>query len=599
MDRSTLREEILERKKVKKKLSKAQMQLAIIKKKQCDAKALTIVEQLLEPKIDSDWLLDNLKHINKSHMEDVIEERGITKLCGYVLCSNALKTIIEQQYYISTKKNKVYDVTKRKNFCSSRCYGASNYLLQQMLTSPLWLRDKEEIPVFKVLPAKDELEKSIPGDEIQFNDTIVILNSDNKDEPAESNTEVDAHDEENAVENSETVNTYIELNNSEMPSVSKEESSKNLDEFGDIKDVPIDSKGMIDNVKQCMDNNDDDKKMFTLENSIILDDSKIDDTNNLSDTVSINKDADQSVKNDQEKNNVTISKQDTNISNDGAQKMGKIQQNKPKRKNVTKDKQSSEFYNLAMNIEHSIKGWITEDTISLLSGEEDTKTRLLENIIQHDRYLHLCKKLNKLQLEDEKDDNTDVTKNTLKPLPHLSVLQEEGQKMELKVRAFYKGSTIVEDPKNTAKDVEQGSDLVPVLPLIDSHAPKALRRRIFLDKLNRILPDLLRALASNKLPQYIYSNEKSALIKALVNTFSLSATNIIFKTAEWTLVGLVIIKMLSMIDPQLKFLLSSKQASMYISMILMSYKLDPNYLNRLVMELTNIKISNIDNTTNL
>ena len=599
MDTSTLREEILERKKVKKKLSKAQMQLAIIKKKQCDAKALTIVEQLLEPKIDSDWLLDNLKHINKSHMEDVIEERGIIKLCGYVLCSNALKTIIEQQYYISTKKNKVYDVTKRKNFCSSRCYGASNYLLQQMLTSPLWLRDKEEIPVFKVLPAKDELGNSIPGDEIQFSDTTVILNSNNKDEPAESNTEVDAHDEENAVGNSETVNTYVELNISEMLSASKEESSKNLDEFGDIKNVPIDSKGIIDNVKQCMDNDDDDKKMSTLENSIILDDSRIDDTNNLSDAVSINKDADQSVKNDQEKNNVTFSKQDTNISNDGAQKMGKIQQNKHKRKSVTKEKQSSEFYNLAMHIEHSIKGWITEDTISLLSGEEDTKTRLLENIIQHDRYLHLCKKLNKLQLEDEKDDNADVTKNTLKPLPHLSVLQEEGQKMELKVRAFYKGSTIVENPKNTTKDVEQGSDLVPVLPLIDSHAPKALRRRIFLDKLNRILPDLLRALASNKLPQYIYSNEKSALIKALVNTFSLSATNIIFKTAEWTLVGLVIIKMLSMIDPQLKFLLSSKQASMYISMILMSYKLDPNYLNRLVMELTNIKISNIDNTTNL
>ena len=71
-----------------------------------------------------------------------------------------------------------------------------------MLTSPLWLRDKEEIPVFKVLPAKDELGNSIPGDEIQFSDTTVILNSNNKDEPAESNTEVDAHDEENAVGNS-------------------------------------------------------------------------------------------------------------------------------------------------------------------------------------------------------------------------------------------------------------------------------------------------------------------------------------------------------------------------------------------------------------
>lgn len=39
------------------------MQLAIIKKKKCDAKALTIVEQLLESKIDSQWLLSNVSII--------------------------------------------------------------------------------------------------------------------------------------------------------------------------------------------------------------------------------------------------------------------------------------------------------------------------------------------------------------------------------------------------------------------------------------------------------------------------------------------------------------------------------------------------------
>lgn len=36
------------------------MQLIIIKKKQCDAKALRIVEHLLEPKIDFQWLLTNV-----------------------------------------------------------------------------------------------------------------------------------------------------------------------------------------------------------------------------------------------------------------------------------------------------------------------------------------------------------------------------------------------------------------------------------------------------------------------------------------------------------------------------------------------------------
>lgn len=85
-------------------------------------------------------------------MEDVIEERAIVKLCGYALCSNQLTVVIRQQYHISTRKNKVYDISRRKNFCSSLCYGAANYLLEQMLESPLWLREKEDIPIFQTLP---------------------------------------------------------------------------------------------------------------------------------------------------------------------------------------------------------------------------------------------------------------------------------------------------------------------------------------------------------------------------------------------------------------------------------------------------------------
>ena len=36
------------------------MQLAIIKKKECDAKALRIVEKLVEPQVESEWLLENV-----------------------------------------------------------------------------------------------------------------------------------------------------------------------------------------------------------------------------------------------------------------------------------------------------------------------------------------------------------------------------------------------------------------------------------------------------------------------------------------------------------------------------------------------------------
>ena len=611
MATSAIKQETLERKRVKKKMSKAQMQLAIIKKKQCDAKALRIVEQLLEPTIDRQWLLDNLRYINTSHMEDVIEERAIIKLCGYVLCSAALTTVIGQRYHISMKKNKVYDVTRRKNFCSSRCYGACNYLLEQMFTSPLWLRDQEEIPVFKILPEKDLLERSAPGDEILVTDPNVMLNSNSKDESVRFNETL--KDSGNAsVCNSSDFHTIAQTTNEASASIGPSESleeqfPKNSDKDSEYaKDTAVNSEDTTRSIKRCM-NDDSGKETSTSENNVSLDHTGTRAINKLNHDISLNEDRNQ--KNDENKLHKTVEaeydktviKRDINVnSKDHVQRTEKSKSKRHKEKNCVKGIISTEFYNLAMHIERNVKEWITEGTVCLLSGEESIKIQLLEDITQHDKYVHLCKKLNKLQLEDEKDDNVDLIKNTLKPLPHLSVLQEEGKKMELKVRAFYKGATVVENPKSITEDTTQNSDFAPVLPLTDAHAPRAFRRRIFLDKLNRILPDLLRALAGSTLLQRTYSSERSTLIRVLVNTFSLSASNITFKTPEWTLVGLIIIKMLGMIDPELKALLSTRQASMYISMILMSYKLDSNYLDRLVMELThNTKIFDVDNTTNI
>lgn len=587
-----IRNQTFERKKIKKKMSKAEMQLAIIKKKKCDAKALTIVEQLLESKIDSQWLLSNLKYINKNHMEDVIEERAIIKLCGYVLCNNALKTITDQRYHISTKKNKVYDITRRKNFCSSHCYGASNYLLEQMLTSPLWLRDKEEIPEFQILLTKDKFIKNVVGDEIYVKDKM-IMNPENTDKYIKNNkncrknmlpnkcSELNACNE--YIKESSQINENIQTINIIKNSNVFKEFSKNLDETSeDIKNVSINSK---DNSIKNFINDDTVKEIYNSKDNKI--NTIIQDTENINnDVIFSNENKDYNIKSE-EKNevfetstteyNINIITQDSINSNNDKDLMyvckQKIKQKKFKQNSV-KEEQSDKFYNLTIHIEHNVKEWITKDTIALLRGIEDIKNQLLENIIQHDRYLHLCKKLNKLQMEDEKDDCIDLTANILKPLPHLSILQEEGKRMELKVRAFYKGSMIIENHKNSTEVIEQDNDFIPVLPLTDAHTPKKLRRRIFLDKLNKILPDLFNALTKNKLSQYVYNSEKSTLIKVLINTFSLSASNVIFKTAEWTLVGLIIIKMLSMIDPELKCLLSTKQALMYISMILMSYKLD-------------------------
>lgn len=74
------------------------------------------------------------------------------KLCGYPLCDVELVDVPTKQYQISAAQNKVYDITQRKNFCSTTCYKSSEYLKEQLLTTPLWIRkDDDKLPAFKLL----------------------------------------------------------------------------------------------------------------------------------------------------------------------------------------------------------------------------------------------------------------------------------------------------------------------------------------------------------------------------------------------------------------------------------------------------------------
>lgn len=99
-----------------------------------------------------DDFLSKLIHLNQAHFDDIIEERAITKLCGYPPCEQTLVDIPEKQFHISTSHNKVYDITIRKNFCSNKCYKSYEYLKEQLLTTPLWIRKEDDpIPEFQLL----------------------------------------------------------------------------------------------------------------------------------------------------------------------------------------------------------------------------------------------------------------------------------------------------------------------------------------------------------------------------------------------------------------------------------------------------------------
>ncbi|XP_047445153.1 putative RNA polymerase II subunit B1 CTD phosphatase rpap2 [Mugil cephalus] len=124
-------------------------------KLELEKRALQVVERLLEDSVTEDFLVDCAKFIIPANYKDTIEERFIAKLCGYPICPNKLGKIPTQRYKISTKTNKVYDITERKCFCSNFCYKASKEFELQISNTPLWLRQHESPPEIKLLKKGD------------------------------------------------------------------------------------------------------------------------------------------------------------------------------------------------------------------------------------------------------------------------------------------------------------------------------------------------------------------------------------------------------------------------------------------------------------
>ncbi|XP_078741034.1 putative RNA polymerase II subunit B1 CTD phosphatase RPAP2, partial [Lampetra fluviatilis] len=117
----------------------------------CEELAQRAVERLLERDVTAGELLECGSRMLPSHYEDVVEERSIEHLCGYPLCSNTLVNVPKQRYAISVRSNRVYDITRRKSFCSNFCMRASNSFLTQIPSSPMWHRPHEPTPNFKLL----------------------------------------------------------------------------------------------------------------------------------------------------------------------------------------------------------------------------------------------------------------------------------------------------------------------------------------------------------------------------------------------------------------------------------------------------------------
>ncbi|CAG5035050.1 unnamed protein product [Parnassius apollo] len=577
-------------------MTKEQIRQAIIKKQECSAKAQKIVESLLENGITETYFLQCLPEINQCHFEDVIEERCIIHLCGYPLCQKTLleKDIPKQKYRISIKTNKVYDITTRKSFCSNSCYKSAMHVKKQMLTSPLWFREYEEIPQFYLLP-QDTV--GILGQEV---DLALI-------EPAKIKPEIPTFTSINDFTSASLHNIGHTSNDKDSTSPNHTLHTNNQDPKSKCEQMDIQSE-----LNESID--------------------KIKEENIKSDTSTCNDNFNEMIGKEisQVKDKVDIKSKQHKITPNSLNIVGEIIE-RPERRidpilidnlkklEITKEagsvkkplqRKQPSVIAIAIEVEKCLAEWFTVDTMIFIFGEERVKEMVankgehikeyINNYAQsifynsntYDQYQALCRKLHMLELEDRKFD-AQTMQREMKPLPNYSVLQEESKKMKLKVKAFLSGETeipVTDESESMKPEPPEKEGSTTQLPLVHKNAQNALRRRIVCEHLNKVLPELLRSLNLSTLTI-------SSDVRLLVNTFKLKANNIMFKPIQWTLIAIVFIKLLSLRDQRLHYLLGQPTAFQHLQLLLLSYKQDGGYLDRLISWLTDIdRLLNVNET---
>ncbi|XP_028638169.1 putative RNA polymerase II subunit B1 CTD phosphatase RPAP2 isoform X2 [Grammomys surdaster] len=523
----------------------AELEAAVRRKMEFERKAVRIVEQLLEEDVTEEFLKECGMFITPAHYSDVVDERSIIKLCGYPLCQKKLGVIPKQKYRISTKTNKVYDITERKSFCSNFCYRASKFFETQIPKTPVWVREEERPPDFQLLKKG---QSGSSGEVVQFfRDAITVADVDAQCEPASSSSRSECASDE---EEQGFVSSILPGNRSKAVDTRPQPHTKNsiMKKKAAQKVNSKQGDQTVSEVTEKLDNCrlDSQEKVATRklplkkENTQISSPDPLCDTFNTS-TVSEDKHSVSQV------TLVGISKKSAEHfrnkftkSNSGSGSASGLVQVRPE---VAKA-------NLLRVLKDTLTEWKTEETLKFLYGQD------------HDS---VCMKPSSASGPDEELDEDDIScdpgscgpalsraqdtldetlpfrgsDTAIKPLPSYESLKKETEMLNLRVREFYRGRCAVNEDTTMSQGSKENvfqRDLS--FPLIDSSSQNQIRRRIVLEKLRKVLPGLLG-------PLQITMGDIYTELKNLVQTFRLSNRNIIHKPVEWTLISVVLLLLLT------------------------------------------------------
>lgn len=529
----------------------AELEAAIQRKVEFERKAVRIVEQLLEENITEEFLKECGMFITPAHYSDVVDERSIIKLCGYPLCQKKLGVIPKQKYRISTKTNKVYDITERKSFCSNFCYRASKFFETQIPKTPVWVREEERPPDFQLLKKG---QSGSSGEVVQFfRDAVTAADVDGSGaldaqcDPASSSSwseRASDEEEQGFVSSLLPGNRPKAVDTRPQPhtksSIMRKKAAQNV--------ASKEGEQTVSEVTEQLDNCrlDSQEKVATCKRPLKKESTQISSPGPLCDRFNTSAISEHKHGVSQ----VTL----VGISKKSAEhfrsKFAKSNPGSGSASGLVHVRPEVAKANLLRVLSDTLTEWKTEETLKFLYGQN------------HDS---VCLKPSSASEPDEELDEDDIScdpgscgpalsqaQNTLdatlpfrgsdtaiKPLPSYESLKKETEMLNLRVREFYRGRCVLNEDTTKSQDSKESVlQRDPSFPLIDSSSQNQIRRRIVLEKLSKVLPGLLG-------PLQITMGDIYTELKNLIQTFRLSNRNIIHKPVEWTLIAVVLLLLLT------------------------------------------------------
>ncbi|XP_063110281.1 putative RNA polymerase II subunit B1 CTD phosphatase RPAP2 isoform X1 [Cavia porcellus] len=520
---------------------KAELEAAVKKKIEFERKALHIVEQLLEENITEEFLVECGKFITPAHYSDVVVERSIIKFCGYPLCQKKLGIVPKQKYKISTKTNKVYDITERKSFCSNFCYKASKYFEAQIPKTPVWVREEDRQPDFQLLK---EGQSGHSGEEVQlYSKAIKTSDIDN---PGHFEKEYESSSSTTCSDNSsdneqDFVSSILPGNGPNAMGTGPQLHKKGIRK----KKTGQKTNSALKDKEQTLVEVTEQLGICTLDNQkkaaaceLPFQKERISSKNPSHARLNAlgyfeNK------CNTSEVTLVGISKKSAAHFKKKFAKSNQVSSSVQMCPEIAK-------MNLLKVLRETLIEWKTEETLRFLYGQKCASVCLKPS--------STCVVNEEL---DEDDINSDSDNHSLplrgpqssldeslpfrgsdtavKTLPSYESLKKETETFNLRIREFYRGQYVLNEDTTISQDSEEHDS---TFPLIDSSSQNQIRKRIVLEKLSKVLPKLLG-------PLQIPLGDIYTQLKNLVRTFRLTNRNIIHNPVEWTLIAVVLLSLLT------------------------------------------------------